>query len=70
MSDPASNALRDRIAALLELLRPVTPMEAADAVIAELGLVRASRPNDYGYVQYPAGDRYITKWIDRTDDDE
>ena len=34
--------LRDRIAALLELLRPVTPREAADAVIAELG--RGEKP--------------------------
>ena len=33
-----SDDLRDRIAALLELLRPVTPTEAADAVIRELGL--------------------------------
>ena len=31
-----SDSLRDRIAALLELLRPVTPTEAADAVIREL----------------------------------
>ena len=30
--------LRTRIAALLELLRPVSPKAAADAVIAELGL--------------------------------
>lgn len=30
--------LRDRIAAVLELLRPVTPAEAADAIIADLGL--------------------------------
>ena len=35
-----SDSLRDRIAALLELLRPVTPTEAADAVIRELGLRR------------------------------
>lgn len=35
----------------------------ADAVIAALGLQRASRPNDYGHVDYPAGDRYITDWI-------
>ena len=33
-----SDSLRDRIAALLELLRPVTPVEAADAIIADLGL--------------------------------
>ena len=32
-----TDSLRDRIAALLELLRPVTPTEAADAVIRELG---------------------------------
>lgn len=31
-----TDSLRDRIAALLELLRPVTPTEAADAVIREL----------------------------------
>ena len=34
-------SLRDRIAALLELLRPVTPVEAADAVIRELNLATA-----------------------------
>lgn len=32
-----SDDLRDRIAALLELLRPVTPTEAADAVIRDDG---------------------------------
>lgn len=37
----------------------------ADAVIAELGLRRASRPNDYDHRDYPPGDRYITDWITR-----
>lgn len=55
--------LRDHIAELLELLRPVTPVEAADAVIAALKLRRASRPNDYDHRNYPPGDRYITDWI-------
>lgn len=35
----------------------------ADAVIEALGLKKASRPSDYGYVQYPPGDRYITDWL-------
>lgn len=38
----------------------------ADAVIADLGLQRASKPNDYDHVQYPPGDRYITDWISDT----
>jgi hypothetical protein len=42
----------------------LTPL--ADAVIAALGLRRASKPNDYDYVQYPPGDRYITDWIATT----
>ena len=59
---PMSDTLRDRIAALLELLRPVTPTEAADAVIRELGLQREKN--------LPLGDerfhqpmhRYVTEW--------
>ena len=39
-----TDSLRDRIAALLELLRPVTPTEAADAVIRELGLIECGDP--------------------------
>lgn len=35
----------------------------ADAVIRELGLKRASRPSDYGHVNYPPGYQYITDWI-------
>lgn len=38
----------------------------ADALIRELGLKRASRPSDYGHVNYPQGYQYITDWI--TDD--
>jgi len=38
-------------------------VHVADAVIAELGLRRADRPNDYDYRRYPAGDRYITDWL-------
>jgi len=57
-----TDSLRDRIAALLELLRPVTPTEAADAVIRELGLQREKN--------LPLGDerfhqpmhRYVTEW--------
>lgn len=45
--------LRDRIAALLEYLRPVTPREAADAVIAELSL----RPDRVGNLV-----RYVSEW--------
>ena len=37
--------------------------EMADAVIADLGLRRASKPNDYDHRDYPPGDRYITDWI-------
>ena len=57
-----TDSLRDRIAALLELLRPVTPTEAADEVIRELGLQREKN--------LPLGDerfhqpmhRYVTEW--------
>jgi len=38
-------------------------VHVADAVIAELGLRRASRPNDFDHRRYPPGDRYITDWI-------
>ena len=40
----------------------------ADAVIADLGLRRESRPNDYDHRNYPDGDRYITKWIGADDE--
>ena len=61
-----TDSLRDRIAALLELLRPVTPTEAADAVIRELGLQREKNLLIY----LPLGDerfhqpmhRYVTEW--------
>jgi len=52
--------LRDRIAALLELLRPVTPTEAADAVIRELGL---EREDDYDkFLGRVMAHRYVTEW--------
>lgn len=35
----------------------------AAAIVAELELRRASRPNDYGHVDYPPGYQYVTKWI-------
>jgi len=38
-------------------------LDDADAVIRELGLKRASRPSDYGHVNYPPGYQYITDWI-------
>ena len=38
-------------------------LNMADAVIRELGLKRASRPKDYGHVNYPPGHQYITDWI-------
>ena len=69
---PLDFDLRDRIAAALlraAYRRGVNRLSnadgefMADAVIAELGIQRASRPNDYGHVDYPAGDRYITDWI-------
>ena len=69
--------LRDRIAAVLygnlrrqqgidrpdRFLDWIDTSELADAIIADLGLQRASKPNDYDHVQYPPGDRYITDWI-------
>lgn len=45
-----SDDLRDRIAALLELLRPVTPTEAADAVIRELNIPDRTHVDDEGRV--------------------
>ena len=60
--------LRTRIAAALRNMTGDLTYEAmADAVIRELGLRRASRPNDYQHVNYPPGDRYITDWL--TDDE-
>lgn len=47
--------LRDRIASLLELLRPVTPVEAADAIIKELCM----RRDEVGLIH-----RYVTEWTD------
>ena len=35
----------------------------ADTLIRELGLKKASRPNDYRFFRYPPGDRYITDWL-------
>jgi len=60
--------LRTRIEAILwDNWEPTAPSGSfaamADAVISELGLRRASRPNDYDHVDYPPGDRYITDWI-------
>ena len=67
------DTLRDRIKeevldGILSMFSENDPVEMAagyitDAVIAELGLQRASRPNDYDHRQYPPGDRYITDWI-------
>ena len=54
--------LRDRIAALLELLRPVTPTEAADAVIRELGLKRMEMGEWDVLAQGFRGFRYVTPW--------
>ena len=42
---------------------PTHAEHVADAVIRELGLKRASRPSDYGHVNYPPGYQYITDWI-------
>ena len=69
--DDKQNVLRDRIAYAIAQsdgdepgMKPAScDYEMADAVIAELGLRRASRPNDYDHVQYPPGDRYITDWL-------
>jgi len=57
-----SDDLRDRIAALLELLRPVTPTEAADAVIRELGLKRMEMGEWDVLAQGFRGFRYVTPW--------
>ena len=57
-----SDDLRDRIAALLELLRPVTPREAADAVIRELGLKRMEMGEWDVLAQGFRGFRYVTPW--------
>ena len=68
-SDTQQHAtLRDRIAAVIEKNHPgkygnSLCLLTADAVIADLGLRRASKPNDYDHVRYPPGDRYITDWI-------
>lgn len=77
-----TDSLRDRIAALLESLRPVTPTEAADAVIRELGLRRESRFTaedgsdinvsewDRGRMKTPSTgwqSRYCTKWTAEDD---
>jgi hypothetical protein len=51
--------LRDRIAALLELLRPVTPTEAADAVIRELQIEAEDGECGYCHAMLP-GCRYST----------
>lgn len=62
--------LRTRIAAVIRREVPCHPPAAdriAAVVIRELGLRRASRPNDYQHVNYPPGDRYITDWL--TDDE-
>ena len=76
MAEPP-NDLRDRIASVIEAqhvsefqggIHPEDVLRLADAVIAELNLQRASRPNDYGHVDYPPGDRYITKWIEADDE--
>ena len=37
--------------------------EAADAVIRELGLMKAAPPDDYRFFRYPPGARYITDWL-------
>lgn len=43
-----SNELRERIAELLELLRPATPSEAADAILALPGIAVVELPEpDY-----------------------
>ena len=57
--------LRTRIAVALEAEgAPMGESEMwADAVILALGLKRASRPSDYGPVNYPPGYQYITDWI-------
>jgi hypothetical protein len=66
--------LRDRIAALLELLRPVTPVEAADAVIRELGLrqeIVTESLTDLRTGSAPTEStmhRYVTEWKWTTDD--
>lgn len=59
--------LTDRIADAISGVddwRGVTdPKILAAAIVAELGLRRASRPSDYGHVDYPPGYQYVTKWI-------
>ena len=69
----ADDHLRTRIAAVLRSSWPAPWFDGgrqhqqvadlADAVIRELGLKRASRPSDYGHVNYPPGYQYITDWI-------
>ena len=63
-----SDTLRDRIAAVIENSHPgkygnSQSLLTADAVIADLGLTKASPPDDYRFFRYPSGDRYITKWL-------
>lgn len=67
------DALRTRIAAALKSYGLVDQygdplpdeelFDLADAVIRELKMQKALRPNDYGHCNYPPGDRYITDWI-------
>lgn len=59
-----ADTLRTRIAAVLgDNVDHSHRYDLADAVIRELGLKRASRPSDYGHVNYPPGYQYITDWI-------
>ena len=61
-----SDDLRTRIAAVLKFHYPGSShlhLIVADAVIANLGLTKASPPDDYRFFRYPSGDRYITNWL-------
>lgn len=62
-----TDSLRTRIAAVvyreLEYDGDDFCGHLADVLIRELGLKRASRPNDYQHVNYPPGYQYITDWI-------
>lgn len=53
-----SDGLRERIAELLELLRPATPSEAADAILAIPGIAVVELPEP----ERPRVGRYI--WMD------
>lgn len=66
--DRSVDDLRNRIAAVLELLRPVTPMDAADAVVGYLGL-----EVDLTYLSDDKTRRYVELrgfYVEEVSDDE